>query len=106
MCAFQIIFTFYAGKIVERAHKDHDFTKKLLADYMPKILEQCLSSQVNNYEMESALLTLDICMRKYGSWFGTHKTQIESFLINILFCQYKNVIARAGMAFLSLQQVS
>lgn len=73
---------------------------------MAKILELCLCSQVNHYEMESALFTLTTCMKRYGSWFGAHKPQIELFLVNILFCQFKNVIEIAGEAFLQLQQVS
>lgn len=73
---------------------------------MAKILELCLSSQVNHYEMEAALITLAICLQRFGSWFGTHKSKVESFLVNILFCPFKNVIEKAGMAFIQLQQVS
>lgn len=95
----------YSGKIIERTYRDQDFTKKLLADYMAKILVLCLSNQVDHYEMESALFCLEICMKRYGSWFGAHKSQIENFLLNILFCRYKNVIEISAEAFIQLQQV-
>lgn len=97
---------FIIGKIIERASEEQEFTKKLLSDYMTKILEICLLSQVNPYEMESAILTLKICMKRFGSWFGAHKSKIELFLVNFLFSQSINLVKMAAEAFIQLQQVS
>lgn len=94
------------GKIIERCCEEQDFTKKLLSDYMTKILEMCLFSQVNTYEMECTLLTLRICMKRFGSWFGAHKSKIELFLLNFLFSRSINLTKMAAEAFIQLQQVS
>lgn len=97
---------YFVAEIIERAHEEQDFTKKLLSDYMTKILELCLSSQVNAYEVGAALSILSVCMKRYGSWFGTHKSKVEVFLLNFLFSQSNNLVEKAAEAFLYLQQVS
>lgn len=94
------------GKIIETCYKEQDFTKKLLSDYMTKILEMCLCSQVNRYEMECALQTLKICMKRFGSWFGAYRARIEVFLLRILFSQSIDLTKMAAEAFLQVQQVS
>lgn len=73
---------------------------------MAKILELCLSSQVNSHEMEAALTTLGVCMNQFGSWFGVHKCKIESFLIQFLFCESKTLVEKVAQTFVHLQQVS
>lgn len=103
---FGIWYLLFLGKIIKRLSNDQDFSKKLLSDYMTKILQMCLSSQVNPNEMESALIILSISMKIYGSWFGPHKSKIEAFLLKLLFYDSKNVVQKAAVAFLELQQVS
>lgn len=73
---------------------------------MTKILDMCLLTQVNPHEMECALSTLGICMKRFGSWFGAHKSKIELFLLFFLFSKSMNLTRMAAEAFVQLQQVS
>lgn len=73
---------------------------------MTKILEMCLSSQVNPFEMGAAFSTLSICLKCYGSWFGAHKLKIELFIEKFLVSQSKDIVTKAAETFVHLQQVS
>lgn len=97
---------YFEGEIIERVYGEQDFTKKLLSDYMTKILELCLSTQVNTYEVGAALLVLSVCMKRFGSWFGSHKSKIEVFLLHFLYSQSNSLVEKAAEGFHHLQQVS
>ncbi|KAG5881499.1 hypothetical protein JTB14_001643 [Gonioctena quinquepunctata] len=93
------------GRITDIAHKDPEFTKKFVSEYMSKVLEMCLSPHMNDYEMEAALETLSICMKRYASWFTSHKVKIETFLVKCLDSSSESIVKKAAVAFHYLQQV-
>lgn len=69
-------------------------------------MENSLSCQMNSSEMQASLLTLSICLRRFGSWFGSYKSKIETFILKFLKSQNTNLVKAAGETFLLLQQVS
>ncbi|KAJ8937629.1 hypothetical protein NQ314_011769 [Rhamnusium bicolor] len=93
------------GKIVENVYNEQEFTKRFISDYISKVLENCLSAHINSHESEAALETLSICMKHYGSWFSTHKTKIESYLLTFLENSSEKLVEKAAAAFHYLQQI-
>ncbi|CAG9853577.1 unnamed protein product [Phyllotreta striolata] len=93
------------GKLVEISHTNHDVTKKIVSDHLSKIVSLCLKQNKNYHNVLAALEVLTVTMRRYGSWFASQKSHVETYITSFMENSSDEIVEKAAVAFLLLQQV-
>ncbi|CAH1114008.1 unnamed protein product [Psylliodes chrysocephalus] len=93
------------SKLIKISYNNNDVSKKIVSDCLSKIVDLCLKQSNNSYEVLAALDVLAVSMKRFGSWFPSHKLQIETYIISFLENSSAAIVEKAAAAFLLLQQV-
>lgn len=92
-------------KFLEASTNNHELSKKIVSDYISKIVDFCLSNKLNSHMINLSLNVLILCMKRYGSWFVMRKIQIEKHIMSFLENNSEYTVNKAAVAFLYLQQI-
>lgn len=94
------------SKLIELGAGNHDFNKLMLSTIYI-IIEECLTVDIENIYVESALNCLVTCLDYYPNSCSSKKANIESYLIQYLISKTvnSNIIKTAALCFQKLQKV-
>ncbi|XP_056633649.1 uncharacterized protein LOC130443170 [Diorhabda sublineata] len=92
-------------KFLEASINNHELSKKILTEYLSKIVDFCLSNKLKCHLIDKTLDILILCLKKYGNWFVSRKIQIEKYILSFLDNNSEFTVNKASICFLYLQQV-